>query len=254
MNVHPLDRGSHLRLTVSFSAPDAFYDIYGHSNANMIKDTYYDAISGHNRSTGSTRSREEHSKKRRVIAHAFSARGVAEYEPEIIRLTGQLVEQLDRKASNASTFDIQNWINMWAFDVIGAVMYRNPFGFLEHGQDVCTAETEQGKRYEVNAISSFLDGVRWTMIVGYLGTTTARSLRQLLSFTHGPKMGANFSNMNIYRIRTRMRVPSTEPANDIFSRFMAASAKQPKGQEMPLGEMVAEADALVSYITSQSFQ
>lgn len=153
---------------MSLSTPDAFYNIYGHSNANMIKDAYYGAISGHHRSTGSIRSREEYSKKRWVVAHAFSSRGVTEYEPEIVRLTGQLVEQLDRKASDASTFDIEKWINLWAFYVIGAVMYRNPFGFLEHGHDVCTAETEQGKRYKVNAISSFLGDVRWAMIVGYM--------------------------------------------------------------------------------------
>ncbi len=165
------------------------------------------------------------------------------------------MEQLDCKAPDASTFDMQKWINLWAwaFDVIGAVMYRNPFGFLEHGHDVCTAETEQGKRYEVNAICSFLDVVRWTMIVGYLGTKTGHGLRRLLSFTHRPKMGANFSNMNIYRIRTRMNLPSTEPGNDIFSRFMATSAKQLKGQAIPLGEMVAKADVLLSYVAAGSF-
>ena len=50
-----------------------------------------------------------------------------------------------------------------------------------------------------------------------------------------------------------MNLPSPKPGNDIFSRFMAASAKQSKGQALPLGEMVAEADALVSYVASKGF-
>lgn len=171
---------------------------------------------------------------------------MAEYEPDIVRITQQLIDQLSREMTDAKIVDIQKWIHFWSFDVIGEVMYRNSFGFLKSGSDICTAETVEGKQYLVHAIPSFLDGVRFTMLIGYLGVFASRLVRQMLYFSHGARMAANFSNMNVFRIRRRIELQPEEAGNDIFKRILSNTVKvSSKVEGMPLGEMVAETDALV---------
>jgi benzoate 4-monooxygenase len=213
----------------------------------VLKDEYYDAIAGAYRSSGNTRSREEHTRKRRVIASSFSPKGVAEYEPCILTATQNLLDRLDKLMGETSTagFNITPYIHMFTFDSIGAVLFSNTFHFLENGNDVCTAETLEGKQYKVNAITSFLDGVRFSTNLGYFGTTIAKFLkRHVLWCTHGAKMGANFANMSIYRIRRREEIPAEEAPPDVWSRFIAANEK-PEGYKMPFGELIAESNSLV---------
>ena len=235
-------------ILVSFSSPNAFYDIYSHAATNILKDEYYDAIAGPHRSSGNTRSREEHTRKRRVIASSFSPKGVAEYEPCILRATQSFINCLDKITQQKGTgsFNITPYIHMYTFDTIGDILFGNTFHFLENGSDECTAETPEGKQYVAKAIPSFLDGVRYSTNLGYFGTGLAKFLKKnILWSSHGAKMGTNFSNMSIYRIRRRQEVPPEEVPNDIWSHVMAANSK-PDGYKMPFGELVAEANSLVN--------
>jgi cytochrome P450 len=235
-------------MAVSFSSPEAFYDIYSHAATNVLKDEYYDAIAGAYRSSGNTRSREEHTRKRRVIASSFSPKGVSEYEPCILQATQNLLDRLEKLMgeSGSTAFNITPYIHMFTFDSIGAVLFSNTFHFLENGNDVCTAETPEGEQYQVHAMASFLDGVRFSTNLGYFGTTIAKFLKKhILWCTHGAKMGANFANMSIYRIRRRQEIPAEEAPHDVWSRFIAANNK-PEGYKMPFGELIAESNSLVS--------
>ncbi|KAK9350688.1 cytochrome P450 [Lipomyces doorenjongii] len=232
---------------ISFSSPDAFYDIYSHSATRIIKDGFYDSISGEFRATGDTRSREEHSRKRRVVAHAFSVRGVAEYEPAVMKATEDLVDQLDKRTgAGAGSFNIEKWIHLYTFDAIGDILFSNNFGFLKLGDDLCMAETHNGKKYVVHAIDSFLGGVRFSNLLGYLGNASAKFLKKyLLHWTYGAKMSANFTNMSIYRAKRRMDITSDYNKNDIMSRFLSVGSSTEE-KSMPFGEMIAECNALVN--------
>ena len=222
----------------------------------MLKDEYYDAIAGAYRSSGNTRSREEHTRKRRVIASSFSPKGVSEYEPCITKATQNLLDRLDKlMVEKAATgFNVTPYIHMFTFDSIGAVLFSNTFHFLENGNDVCTAETPEGKQYKVHAMESFLGGVRFSTNLGYLGTAVAKFLKKhILWCTHGAKMGANFANMSIYRIRRREEIPAEEAPHDVWSRLIAANSK-PEGYKMPFGELIAESNSLVSEIITLLLQ
>jgi hypothetical protein len=235
-----------LIVSVSFNSPEAFYDIYSHAATNILKDVYYDAIAGPHRSSGNTRSREEHTRKRRVIANNFSPKGVAEYEKCITKAVQSLLDRFDKLNEQVpSGFNATPWIHMFTFDAIGDVVFGNSFEFLERGDDTCTAETPEGKQYTVRALESFLGGVQFANNLGYLGTDLAKWLKKnILYCSYGAKMGANFSNMSVYRIRRREELPVDDAPADVWSRVMAANRK-PGGYVMPFGELIAESNSLV---------
>lgn len=238
-------------ITVSFSSPEAFSDIYSHSATDILKDVFYDAIAGPFRSSGNTRSREEHTRKRRTIASSFSPKGVAEYEGYVIKAVQSLLDRLEKLQAQCGDngFNATPWIHMFTFDAIGDVVFGNSFNFLENGNDTCTAETPEGKQYQVEAIASFLGGVKFANNVGYLGTDLAKWLKKnILYCSYGAKMGANFSNMSIYRIRRREEIPEETAPHDIWSRVMAANRK-PGGYVMPFGELIAESNSLVRVLS-----
>ncbi|OQU96086.1 hypothetical protein CLAIMM_02220 isoform 2 [Cladophialophora immunda] len=233
---------------LSFNSPEAFYDIYSHSATNILKDVFYDAIAGPYRSSGNTRSREEHTRKRRTIASSFSPKGVAEYEEYVTKAVRSLLSRLDKLHAQCGDkgFNATPWIHMFTFDAIGDVVFGDSFNFLDKGNDTCIAETPEGQQYEVEAISSFLGGVRFANNLGYLGTDLAKWLKKnVLYCSYGAKMGANFSNMSIHRIRQRQAVPEQEAPHDIWSRVMAANSK-PGGYVMPFGELIAESNSLLN--------
>lgn len=240
---------------MSFNIPEAFYDIYSHSATNVLKDAYYDAIAGEYRSSGNTRSREEHTRKRRTIASSFSLKGVAEYHPYILKATESLISRLKILQAQHSEegFNVTPWIHMYTFDAISGVVFGDSYNFLEKGNDECMAETVDGKQYTVNALSSFLGGVTFANNMGYFGTGLAKWLKKNILFsTHGARMGANFGNMSTYRIRRREELSDEKSPHDIWSRIIAANQK-PGGHVMPFGERIAESNSMVPFPPSFIF-
>lgn len=135
---------------------------------------------------------------------------------------------------------------MFTWDAIGDVVFGESFHFLENGNDTCVAETPDGEQHQIKAIESFLGGVKYANNLGYLGTDLAKWLKKnVLYCSYGAKMGANFSNMSIHRIRQRQAIPEEEAPHDVWSRVIAAN-KKPDGYVMPFGELIAESNSLVS--------
>ncbi|KAK9233882.1 cytochrome P450 [Lipomyces kononenkoae] len=233
---------------LSFSTPDAFYDIYSHSATRIIKDEFYDSITGEFHATGDARSREEHSRKRRTVAHAFSMRGVVEYEPAIMKASADLIDQLDKRTidKGVSSFnDVDRWIHLFTFDAIADVLFSNSFRFLKLGDDLCVAETKDGKQYLVHAIETFFASARFSNVLGYLGNAYAKFLKKYVLFwTYGVKMGNNYDGMSIYRINCRTNSSDFNP-NDIMSRLLAVGSK-PGENQLQFGEVVAECNSLVN--------
>jgi cytochrome P450 len=66
---------------VSFNHPDAVNAIYGHGTV-MLKDEFYETFSGDEfKSIVGTRSKDDHSRKRKYIASAFAQKNVVQMEP-----------------------------------------------------------------------------------------------------------------------------------------------------------------------------
>ncbi|KAF2217523.1 hypothetical protein CERZMDRAFT_108242 [Cercospora zeae-maydis SCOH1-5] len=73
----------------------------------------------------------DHSKRRRVLSHAFSERALAEQEPLIQKYVDQLVDRLAEHASSRSApVDLTKWYNWITFDTVADLIFGAPFGCL----------------------------------------------------------------------------------------------------------------------------
>ncbi|EFZ00659.1 cytochrome P450 [Metarhizium robertsii] len=128
----------------SIADADAIQAVYGHGNG-FLKSDFYDAFAGPgHRSIFNTRSRRDHARKRRAIAHVFSARSICQFEPYIRTHIARLVSQWTYMCQNNSgsakdgyyTFNALPWFSYLAFDVTGDLAFGAPFGMLSLGQDL----------------------------------------------------------------------------------------------------------------------
>ena len=101
-----------------------------------------------------TRDRAEHTRKRKIISHIFSPKNVADFEPNVRSAMSALFKQLDlicsapedtksylghayfRKRQGRAWLDILPWFNYVAFDIIGDLVFGEPFGMIASGKDV----------------------------------------------------------------------------------------------------------------------
>ena len=82
---------------------DALHTIYGHGS-NALKSEFYDAMVAFrgNPSLFTTRSREDHTRKRKFVSHALTMKSVLEYEPTISKYSQTLIEHWDEMCKGAS--------------------------------------------------------------------------------------------------------------------------------------------------------
>ncbi|KAL6303363.1 cytochrome P450 monooxygenase [Sparassis latifolia] len=143
---------------VSVVSPGAISAVYGHSTGTM-KSAFYDAFLSLRAVCGifHTRSRTEHSRKRRVMAHMFSPQSVRAFEPRVKGHLQTLLNQWDVMCSKVGAkdevkagtlgsstwevhdgyvwFDVRFWCNLFTFDVIGELAFGSPFDMLLRGED-----------------------------------------------------------------------------------------------------------------------
>lgn len=122
---------------LSIASPEAIQVVYGH-NTGTLKSDFYDAFVSIERGLFNTRSRPDHSRKRKIVSHIFSQKSVLEFEPRVHDLLEQLFKQWDRLCEGGAQsltgtegeggwkgrdgrvwFDCLPWYNYLAFDVIG---------------------------------------------------------------------------------------------------------------------------------------
>lgn len=124
---------------VSVADPEALQVIYAHGNG-ALKSDFYDAFVSIRRGLFNTRSRPEHTRKRKIVSHIFSQKNVLEFEPHIRLHVGSLFQQWDKLCDGGKKglsgtegeggwsgrdgrvwFDCLPWYNYLAFDIIGNV-------------------------------------------------------------------------------------------------------------------------------------
>lgn len=95
------------------------------------------------------RDRAEHTRKRKIIAHAFSPAAVHAFEPHMADNLMRWVTQLDGIASTAAggyaRANMMPWCTFLAFDIIGDLAFGAPFGMVARGADACEATQADGR-------------------------------------------------------------------------------------------------------------
>ncbi|KAJ5116064.1 hypothetical protein N7456_000412 [Penicillium angulare] len=115
---------------VSFITPEAWKLIYGHGHAQLPKVVVpgslgIDIFSANN---------VDHSRYRKALSHAFSARGLQQQEPIIKSYVDMLVARLKGFADSQLPVDMVQWYNLTTFDMIGDLAFGESFGGLENSR------------------------------------------------------------------------------------------------------------------------
>ncbi|KAK4079171.1 hypothetical protein Trihar35433_276 [Trichoderma harzianum] len=81
------------------------------------------------------RNEKIHSSQRRLVARPYSMDSVVHLERQVTHLIDDLLIKFDAFAASSRSIDIGNWFQLFAFDVIGAVSFTKPFGFVAQAND-----------------------------------------------------------------------------------------------------------------------
>ncbi|GKZ36884.1 hypothetical protein AbraIFM66950_008148 [Aspergillus brasiliensis] len=116
----------------------AFPDIYGFrtgkmkGHLNMSKDPVWYVTPSNGAPSILQANDEDHSRGRRVLAHAFSDKALMGQEPLVQRYVNQLIDRLKEVTSaNNESVDMVKWYNWTTFDVIADLLFGEPFGCLQ---------------------------------------------------------------------------------------------------------------------------
>ena len=84
-----------------------------------------------------TRDETLHKQIKNPIAPMFSLSNTITYEVFVNQVLEVLFDQLDQRFSHSQeTFDLGQWLQFFAFDVMGTLTFSKRYGFLEKGQDI----------------------------------------------------------------------------------------------------------------------
>lgn len=235
--------GSHVRIApnhISVLSEDAVVDIYGHG-AGMLKDAWYDGGAGDFRHMADVRVKAEHQAKRKLLAHVFAQKTIANLEPVVADTVSTLMAQVDRHIGAGKTINMRRFMNYFTIDLFGKLLYSRHLGCLERGDDIVTAETPGGETYTAPFIQSLLDA---TVINTALGMEAGLLpvTRFLLAWHPYKKAGADFEN--IIRHNTQCRLRDHTAQDDIFSKLL----RDNKGHhlDLPFGEILAECSVMMN--------
>lgn len=115
---------------VSFITVEGWKEIYGHGHRQLPKvlnsaSNPHDIINAND---------EDHTRHRRALAHAFSAKGLQAQEPILNNYVDKLIERLKGVAKSRSPVDMVKWYNLCTFDIIGDLAFGEPFGGLDNSE------------------------------------------------------------------------------------------------------------------------
>ncbi|KAF9894331.1 hypothetical protein FE257_007834 [Aspergillus nanangensis] len=115
---------------VSFITAQAWKDIYGHGHQQLLKvktsiSNPLDIIAAND---------ANHTRYRKALAHAFSARGLQAQEPILVEYVDKLIERLRGIADSQLPADMMKWYNLTTFDLIGDLAFGEPFGGLDSSE------------------------------------------------------------------------------------------------------------------------
>ena len=121
---------------VSFIRSEAWSDIYGHKGAkSFIRDPKWYANLTEGQDDIIVCNEFDHSRFRKAFSAPFSDKALKENEPVIKANIDLLIERLyGQMKTNDGVADMMKWYNWTTFDVIGDLVYGEPFGCLQNSE------------------------------------------------------------------------------------------------------------------------
>jgi benzoate 4-monooxygenase len=233
---------------ISIASEQGIPLVYAHGNG-FLKDEFYDAFISGVPGVFNTRNRAQHARKRRIVAHAFSAAACVRFEKYMTENLQTWVRKLDTIVATAEgngfkRLNMMPWCTYIAFDIIGSLAFGAPFGMVEKGRDECVSQQSDGsvklirgaetlnRRGEVSATLGWVPALR--PIAKYLPdpffSKGLRSVRDI----HGIAAMAVSKRLDVSE-RSRAKAHR----HDILDLLL--KAKGPDGLFMHYEELVSEA-------------
>ncbi|KAI0341387.1 cytochrome P450 monooxygenase pc-bph [Trametopsis cervina] len=273
--VHELHQqyGTFVRIApnhISIADPDALQIVYAHGNGSLKSD-FYDAFVSIRRGLFNTRSRAEHTRKRKIVSHIFSQKNVLDFEPNIRLYVGQLLQQWDRLydagvkglsgeegeagwrgRAGRVWLDCLPWYNYLAFDIIGDLAFGAPFGMLTACQDAAPVavshekamaayggpgEQQEIKVVHIPAVKILNDRGNFSASLGVLPPWMRPLAKQLPWFKQGQKAVKDLAGIAIAAVAKRLASPVDRV--DLLGKLQ--EGRDDEGNPMGREELTAEA-------------
>ncbi|KAK7204357.1 putative cytochrome P450 [Myxozyma melibiosi] len=77
-----------------------------------------------------------HRDQKKLVAGSYSMSSVLELEAQVDSCSRLFMEQLGRFADQDKVVNLGEWLQFYAFDVVGELSFSKKFGFLESGKDI----------------------------------------------------------------------------------------------------------------------
>ncbi|TVY28266.1 Benzoate 4-monooxygenase [Lachnellula hyalina] len=242
--------------SLSYSDLSAIKDIYGH-NTKCVKDLFYDTLAGSHHHLADVRDKLDHQRKRRILSSAYALKNLEGWEHKVADKTERFIKAADarcteplkkgeRPTPESLTFDYRAYSNFFTLDAIADIGLSERLGFLDQGHDLVTAETMDGKLYQVNYRKCLHATAR-----GQAGTVWAYDwypffwkVAKFFSKDLG-KLNAGWNDIVWHRSTQRLaRYRAGEQLDDFFSALMDDKNGNPNGMEW--GEIVAEISIMMN--------
>ena len=126
---------------ISVSDPAEIQNIYSH-HGKFPKSDFYRALSFYVKGKAipglfATQDENIHRLLKRPIAGMYSMTSLVSYEPHVDSTIRTFFIQLDKRfVETGKACPLHDWLQMFAFDVIGEITFSKRLGFLEQGRDI----------------------------------------------------------------------------------------------------------------------
>ncbi|KAI1859823.1 hypothetical protein JX265_010272 [Neoarthrinium moseri] len=233
---------------VSIATPDGLHTVYAHGNG-FLKDHFYEAFVSGVPGVFNVRHRGEHTRKRKIIAHAFSPGAVHDFETHMSANLRRWVEQLDRiaafpAAGGYSRINMMPWCTYLAFDIIGDLAFGAPFGMVQRGRDECESTRPGGPIAYVPGAQTLNRRGEVSSTLGLL--PALRPYAKWLPdpfFSKGLQSVADLHGIAVAAVDKRLAAGEKGQVgggrHDILE--MLCRSKDSDGQPMPRDELISEA-------------
>ncbi|KAJ7496667.1 benzoate para-hydroxylase [Mycena latifolia] len=204
---------------VSVASPDSLSVIYGQGPNAPAKSPFYDAFVCNGKpSLFSTRDRQDHSAKRRVVSHVFSRANLREVVPLIDSTIRQFMGRMDGLCHQAEFFDALLWLNYLAFDILSDLVFGEPLGMLESGSDVVAIQKPDRSVVSEHAITLVDEREHFAAIVGI--HPLFQWIINFMPFLSGHKAASGLEELA--RRQVLKRISSGAARNDILGKLIKA--------------------------------
>jgi benzoate 4-monooxygenase len=234
---------------ISIASEEGIPLVYAHGNG-FLKAEFYDAFVSGVPGVFNTRDRVQHTRKRKIVAHAFSPAAVVRFERHMAENLETWVKQLDGIAASPEKdgykrVNIMAWCTYIAFDIIGALAFGAPFGMVEKGRDECVSQQREGPVVLIRGAETLNRRGEVSSTLGLLPAIGpfAKFLPDPF-FSKGLQSVKDLHGIAAMAVSKRLESVDREtskdtPNNDILDLLL--KSKGPDGLPMQYDELVSEA-------------